>query len=238
MTADIAKLGPMLRTWRGRLSPAAAGLPAGRGRRVSGLRRETLPSSPGSRSITSSASSRDGPRPRRRRWPRRWPVPCSSPTPSGTISTGWPGLPPGPRGDLRPHPARPEPHAEPARRRRGGRVRRGLAADLVEPRLGGVAWRPVVDSAGAAQLRSRHLPGRRGRPAPLALAGDLAQPAGGRGLRRVRPAPRHGALPGQRPPGQPDPATSRRATRASPSCGLPARSARTGKTTRSSSTRR
>src|ERR1700761_8399568 len=42
MTADIAKLGPMLRTWRGRLSPAAAGLPAGRGRRVSGLRREDL----------------------------------------------------------------------------------------------------------------------------------------------------------------------------------------------------
>jgi transcriptional regulator with XRE-family HTH domain len=42
MTADIAKLGPMLRTWRGRLSPAAAGLSAGRGRRVSGLRREDL----------------------------------------------------------------------------------------------------------------------------------------------------------------------------------------------------
>jgi transcriptional regulator with XRE-family HTH domain len=42
MTADIAKLGPVLRTWRGRLSPAAAGLPAGRGRRVSGLRREDL----------------------------------------------------------------------------------------------------------------------------------------------------------------------------------------------------
>lgn len=42
MAADIAKLGPMLRTWRGRLSPAAAGLPAGRGRRVTGLRREDL----------------------------------------------------------------------------------------------------------------------------------------------------------------------------------------------------
>lgn len=42
MTADIAKLGPMLRTWRGRVSPAAAGLPAGRGRRVAGLRREDL----------------------------------------------------------------------------------------------------------------------------------------------------------------------------------------------------
>jgi phospholipase C len=26
------------------------------------------------------------------RWPPRWPVPCSSPTPSATISTGWPGL--------------------------------------------------------------------------------------------------------------------------------------------------
>ena len=42
MTADIAKLGPMLRTWRGRVSPAAAGLPVGRGRRVAGLRREDL----------------------------------------------------------------------------------------------------------------------------------------------------------------------------------------------------
>jgi transcriptional regulator with XRE-family HTH domain len=42
MTADIAKLGPMLRTWRGRVSPAAAGLPGGRGRRVTGLRREDL----------------------------------------------------------------------------------------------------------------------------------------------------------------------------------------------------
>jgi transcriptional regulator with XRE-family HTH domain len=42
MTADIAKLGPALRTWRGRVSPAAAGLPVGRGRRVTGLRREDL----------------------------------------------------------------------------------------------------------------------------------------------------------------------------------------------------
>jgi len=42
MTADIAKLGPMLRTWRSRVSPAAAGLPVGRGRRVAGLRREDL----------------------------------------------------------------------------------------------------------------------------------------------------------------------------------------------------
>jgi len=42
MAAEIAKLGPMLRTWRGRVSPAAAGLPGGRGRRVTGLRREDL----------------------------------------------------------------------------------------------------------------------------------------------------------------------------------------------------
>jgi transcriptional regulator with XRE-family HTH domain len=42
VSADIAKLGPALRTWRGRVSPAAAGLPVGRGRRVSGLRREDL----------------------------------------------------------------------------------------------------------------------------------------------------------------------------------------------------
>ncbi|MGI5321068.1 helix-turn-helix transcriptional regulator [Actinomadura nitritigenes] len=42
MTADVAKLGPMLRTWRGRVSPDAAGLPGGRRRRVTGLRREDL----------------------------------------------------------------------------------------------------------------------------------------------------------------------------------------------------
>ncbi|MET8632620.1 helix-turn-helix domain-containing protein [Streptomyces sp. NPDC004680] len=42
MTADVAKLGPMLRTWRGRLSPDAAGLPSGHRRRVMGLRREDL----------------------------------------------------------------------------------------------------------------------------------------------------------------------------------------------------
>lgn len=42
MTADIVKLGPMLRSWRGRITPATAGLPVGRGRRVSGLRREDL----------------------------------------------------------------------------------------------------------------------------------------------------------------------------------------------------
>lgn len=42
MTADVAKLGPMLRTWRGRVSPDTAGLPRGRRRRVTGLRREDL----------------------------------------------------------------------------------------------------------------------------------------------------------------------------------------------------
>ncbi|MGW6530840.1 helix-turn-helix transcriptional regulator [Streptomyces venezuelae] len=42
MTADIAKLGPMLRTWRGRVSPDAAGLSIGHRRRVTGLRREDL----------------------------------------------------------------------------------------------------------------------------------------------------------------------------------------------------
>ncbi|MDI5964932.1 helix-turn-helix transcriptional regulator [Streptomyces sp. SL13] len=42
MTADIAKLGPMLRTWRGRVPPEAAGLPGGHRRRVTGLRREDL----------------------------------------------------------------------------------------------------------------------------------------------------------------------------------------------------
>jgi transcriptional regulator with XRE-family HTH domain len=42
MTNDIAKLGPMLRTWRDRVSPAAVGLSRGSGRRVTGLRREDL----------------------------------------------------------------------------------------------------------------------------------------------------------------------------------------------------
>lgn len=42
MTADSARLGPTLRTWRGRVSPESAGLPAGRRRRVDGLRREDL----------------------------------------------------------------------------------------------------------------------------------------------------------------------------------------------------
>ncbi|MEU9407486.1 helix-turn-helix transcriptional regulator [Streptomyces sp. NPDC048281] len=42
MTADIAKLGPMLRTWRGRVPPDTAGLPSSRRRRVTGLRREDV----------------------------------------------------------------------------------------------------------------------------------------------------------------------------------------------------
>lgn len=37
-----AELGTTLRTWRDRMSPAAAGLPAGRARRTAGLRREEL----------------------------------------------------------------------------------------------------------------------------------------------------------------------------------------------------
>ena len=42
MIDDGTRLGATLRAWRGRLSPAAAGLPSGRGRRASGLRREEL----------------------------------------------------------------------------------------------------------------------------------------------------------------------------------------------------
>jgi transcriptional regulator with XRE-family HTH domain len=42
MTAHAAELGATLRAWRDRLSPAAAGLPAGRVRRARGLRREEL----------------------------------------------------------------------------------------------------------------------------------------------------------------------------------------------------
>jgi transcriptional regulator with XRE-family HTH domain len=39
---DLTALGPTLRAWRDRLSPAAAGLPAGRTRRSTGLRREEV----------------------------------------------------------------------------------------------------------------------------------------------------------------------------------------------------
>jgi transcriptional regulator with XRE-family HTH domain len=42
MSADEASLGATIRAWRDRLTPAAAGLPAARGRRAAGLRREDL----------------------------------------------------------------------------------------------------------------------------------------------------------------------------------------------------
>jgi len=42
MNAGEANLGATIRAWRDRLSPAAAGLPAGRSRRATGLRREDL----------------------------------------------------------------------------------------------------------------------------------------------------------------------------------------------------
>jgi transcriptional regulator with XRE-family HTH domain len=42
VTTQAAELGPTIRAWRDRLSPAAAGLPAGRARRAAGLRREEL----------------------------------------------------------------------------------------------------------------------------------------------------------------------------------------------------
>ena len=42
MTAGEATLGATIRAWRDRLTPAAAGLPAGRARRAAGLRREDL----------------------------------------------------------------------------------------------------------------------------------------------------------------------------------------------------
>jgi transcriptional regulator with XRE-family HTH domain len=42
MTPDATELGATLRAWRDRLSPAAAGLPIGRSRRATGLRREEL----------------------------------------------------------------------------------------------------------------------------------------------------------------------------------------------------
>ena len=42
MTTPAAGLGATLRAWRDRLSPAATGLPAGRARRTTGLRREEL----------------------------------------------------------------------------------------------------------------------------------------------------------------------------------------------------
>jgi transcriptional regulator with XRE-family HTH domain len=42
VTTQATGLGPTIRAWRDRMSPAAAGLPAGRARRASGLRREEL----------------------------------------------------------------------------------------------------------------------------------------------------------------------------------------------------
>ncbi|MGX6605965.1 helix-turn-helix transcriptional regulator [Micromonosporaceae bacterium Da 78-11] len=42
MSTHPSELGATLRTWRDRLSPSAAGLPSGRARRASGLRREEL----------------------------------------------------------------------------------------------------------------------------------------------------------------------------------------------------
>jgi len=42
MSADETALGPTIRAWRDRLTPADAGLPAGRARRAAGLRREEL----------------------------------------------------------------------------------------------------------------------------------------------------------------------------------------------------
>ncbi|MFB9315654.1 helix-turn-helix transcriptional regulator [Nocardioides plantarum] len=42
MDIDDTSLGATLRTWRGRVTPAAAGLPDGRARRATGLRREDL----------------------------------------------------------------------------------------------------------------------------------------------------------------------------------------------------
>jgi transcriptional regulator with XRE-family HTH domain len=42
MSAGEASLGATIRAWRDRLTPAAAGLPAGRARRAAGLRREDL----------------------------------------------------------------------------------------------------------------------------------------------------------------------------------------------------
>src|SRR5258708_37660896 len=42
MSADDASLGATIHAWRDRLTPAAAGLPAGRARRTAGLRREDL----------------------------------------------------------------------------------------------------------------------------------------------------------------------------------------------------
>jgi DNA-binding XRE family transcriptional regulator len=42
MIGDETTLGPTIRAWRDRLTPAEAGLPAGRARRAAGLRREEL----------------------------------------------------------------------------------------------------------------------------------------------------------------------------------------------------
>ena len=118
---------------------------------------------------------------------------------------------------------------------RGRGLRRGLAADVVEPRLGGAARRPVDARAGRAQSRPRAVPGRRAAAGSRGLAGRSGDGRHGSGDRR-RPA--RGARRATRTTAAVGliraPST---ATRTSPGCGPPGAVGVTPRTTRRSSTR-
>lgn len=168
-TPPGAGLGAMIRTWRNRLPPSAAGLPVVRKRRAVGLRREELADLAGvsvdyvvrleqGRATTPSASV------------------VASLARALQLSTAERDhlyrlaqiVPPHGRHDLRPPPARYATSARPPRRRTGCRVRGGLATGVVEPRVGRPAGRPLGLAAADAQLRPRQVPGGR-RSHPLAL---------------------------------------------------------------------
>jgi transcriptional regulator with XRE-family HTH domain len=236
MPADIAKLGPMLRTWRGRVSPAAAGLPVGRGRRVTGLRREDLAELAGisvdyvvrleqGRYVTPSAqvvaalaralqltdAERD----------HLYRLAGLAPPASGEISDH---IPPGLRRMLN---------------RLGDAAAAVFAADwqLIWWNRG---WAALLGDPSSTPSALRNF-ARDTFPADGATARLSHWPVTSLSQREVeasvvRPAPRHGAIPGQRPSGLPDPGSHDGQPALRRSCGLPARSARTGKTTRSSST--
>ncbi len=70
-TQEGLGLGATIRAWRERLSPSDVGLPSGRSRRATGLRREELAERAGVSVDYVVRLEQGGPRrPRRRSWPR------------------------------------------------------------------------------------------------------------------------------------------------------------------------
>ena len=151
MTVDQTTFGATLRAWRDRLSPAAAGCRCRHGRRAPGCAARSWPSWPGCRSTTSCASSRAG-----RRTPSAQVVAALARALQLTVAERdhlyrLAGLAPPADGEISDH---IPPGVQRVLHRLGDvggrRVRGRLAADLVEPRLGGAARRPVRDAAGAS----------------------------------------------------------------------------------------